>query len=461
MSKHDDKTLRLSRRAFLKGAGTVAISLPFLDFMLEGAGARASSAEAPRRLVTFFFPNGSPAELWLPDKIGADFSFRGALAPLAPKRDKIALVSGLHDPAAKEGSGDPHSRGGGAFGVGRPNPFLETDPVDTSGKRYAHSAGGISLEQFALQKRRPDTYLGSLEVGVMREALHTRTYYVKSWRGINQPNPPIVNPLNTFRRIFGEAQPTGDAPSEREKRYRQSVLDTVVGEYDRVTSERYGLSNTSRAMLSDHLDAVRDLERRAIDVDANQMAACPRPQAPPSYVDTRYSEYAEVFELQADLLAMALRCDVTRFASVLIGCGAEDLQLAGFDGPQHRLGHEWASHKDNDFLGYNLFQMGLLRSLLEKLDDPGYLDADNRTVLDNTVLLVGTEVANPSLHSQDEKLYMVCGGAGQVRTGYHHRVGDGTDRPVNDLYTACLHAIGLPVASFGDERFNTEPLSLS
>jgi hypothetical protein len=462
----------LSRRAFLRGAGTVAISLPFLDFMTGGPTAQASAVDAPKRLVTFFFPNGSPKELWLPDSTGASFAFRGALEPLAALKDKIALVSGLHDPAAKEGSGDPHSRGGGAFAVGWPNPFLEIDPVDSGGKRYAHSAGGPSLEQFALQMSRPNTYLGSLEIGVMREPIHTRTYHVKSWRGVNQPNPPIVNPLNTFRRIFGEAEPNGDGqssdrqssdrqePSSRQERYQRSVLDTVVGEYDRVTSERYGLSRTSRAMLSDHLDAVRDLERRAVRIDADLLAACQRPEAPRSYEDTLFSEYEAVFDLQAELLAMALRCDVTRYASVMTGCGAEDLELPGLEGPQHKLGHEWSSNRDNDFLRYNRFQMQLLSTLLQKLDEPSYLDANNQTVLDNTILLAGTEISNPSSHSHDEKLYMVCGGAGQVRTGYHHRAGDGTNRAANDLYSACLRAVGLEVERFGDPRFNVEPLWL-
>lgn len=456
-----DNASRLSRRAFLRGAGTVAISLPLLDFMRTGSGAHAADTQTPKRLVTFFFPNGSPKELWLPERTGRDFAFKGALEPLAPLKDKIALISGLHDPAAKEGSGDPHSRGGGAFAVGWPNPFLQTDQVDHTGKRYAHSAGGPSLDQFALQKSRPNTLLGSLEVGVMREPIHTRTYHVKSWRGVNQPNPPIVNPLNTFRRIFGEAEPLDGTPTNREKRYERSVLDTVVGEYNRVTSERYGLTNTSRAMLADHLDAVRDLERRAVRVDAELLAACTRPDAPQSYEDTLFSQYAEVFDLQAELVAMALRCDATRYVSVMTGCGAEDLELPGLEGPQHKLGHEWASNPENDFLRYNRFQMQLLQVLLEKLDHPGYLDANGHTILDNTVLLAGTEVANPSAHSHDEKLYMVAGGAGQVRTGFHHRVGDGTDRAANDLYVACLRAVGLDVDAFGDPRFNKTPLDLA
>jgi hypothetical protein len=460
MSNSRSNSTHFGRRAFLRGAGTVAISLPFLDFMVGGHGVSAAAVEVPKRLVTFFFPNGSPKELWLPEQTGADFAFQGALEPLAALKDKIALISGLHDPAAKEGSGDPHSRGSGAFAVGWPNPFLDTDPVDAAGKRYAHSAGGPSLDQFALQMSRPNTSLGSLEVGVMREPIHTRTYHVKSWRGVNQPNPPIVNPLNTFRRIFGEAEPSSRPSGSKQERYKRSVLDTVVGEYDRVTSERYGLSNASRAMLSDHLDAVRDLERRAQRIDAELLAACERPDRPRSYEDTLFSEYEAVFELQAELVAMALRCDVTRYASVMTGCGAEDLELPGLQGPQHKLGHEWSNNRSNDFLRYNRFQMRMLSILLQKLDQPSYLDANNQTVLDNTVLLAGTEISNPSSHSHDEKMYMVCGGAGRVRTGYHHRMGDGTDRAANDLYSACLQAVGVEVEGFGDPRFNVEPLEL-
>jgi hypothetical protein len=448
----------LSRRAFLKGAGSIAIALPFVDMMLPSAALAAEQA-APKRLFTFFFANGCPTELWMPASTGANFRLDRALAPLEPLRHRLALVSGLSDPAGKEGSGDDHSRGSGAFGVGVPNPYLASDVFDTSGKRHASSAGGPSIEQFALRALQPSTFLPSLEVGTMRGAPFSRTYHIKSWRGVNQPNPPIVNPLDTFRRLFGEPEVAGDDDA-RSRRYEESILDTVLPEYQRVTSERYGLSAMSRTMLADHLDQVRDLERRALHHDRTMRDQCLAPEAPDSYAETRYSEYAAVFRLQADLVAMALRCDLTRFGSVMLGAAAESFKLGELDAAHHDLGHQWNASPENDFIVYTRFQMELFAYLLARLDDADYREANGKTVLENSVILAGTEISNPSSHDHDEMLYLVAGGAGHIRTGYHHRAGDGRTRAVNDLYTACLNAIGVEAASFGSARFNREPLSL-
>lgn len=447
----------LSRRAFLKGAGTIALSLPFVDMMLP-ATAAAADAEVPRRLFTFFFANGCPADLWLPSATGANFRFDRALAPLEPLKHRLALISGLSDPAGKEGSGDDHSRGSGAFAVGAPNPYLESDIFDRSGKRHASSAGGPSIEQFALQQLQPPTPLGSLEVGTMRGAPFSRTYHIKSWRGVNQPNPPIVNPLDTFHRLFGR---NSEEPTDpRSRRYDESILDTVLPEYQRVTSERYGLSAMSRTMLASHLDQVRDLERRALFHDQHMRAQCLVPEAPQSYAETRYSEYAEVFKLQADLVAIALRCDLTRFGSIMLGAGAESFKLSDIDSAHHDLGHQWNASPDNDFVVYTRFQMELFAHLLRTLDDADYPEANGRTTLENMVLLAGTEISNPSAHDHDEMLYMVAGGGGAIRTGYHHRVGDGKNRSANDLYTTCLNAVGVEATAFGSPRFNSGPFGL-
>ncbi|MFU8804646.1 MAG: DUF1552 domain-containing protein [Bradymonadaceae bacterium] len=451
---------KMNRRAFLKGAGSIAISLPFLDMMFP-ATAAAAEIQVPQRLFTFFFANGCPSELWLPSGRGSNFQFEKALSALEPFRHRLALISGLHDPAGKEGSGDDHSRGSGAFAVGVPNPYLASDVFDGSGKRHASSAGGPSIEQFALQQVQPRTRLPSLEIGTMRGAPFSRTYHIKSWRGVNQPNPPLLNPLDTFHRIFGrpEADING-AEDGRAKRYEESILDTVLPEYHRVTSERYGLSGMSRTMIGDHMDQVRDLERRALHHDASMRAQCLAPEEPDSYTETRYSEYAEIFRLQAELLAMALRCDVTRFGNVMLGAGAESFKLTGVDSAHHDLGHQWNASPDNDFIVYTRFQMELFAYLLELLDDEAHVEANGRTVLENMVLLAGTEISNPSTHDHDEMLYLVAGGGGAIRTGYHHRVGDGKDRPENDLYTACLRAVGVEAQGFGSARFNTEPLEL-
>ena len=459
---HDRK---MTRRAFLRGAGTLAIGLPFVaalggDAVLGHRLLRASeaSAEVPRRLITFFFANGCPPELWLPESPGPLSELTGVLAPLERVRHRLALISGLSDPAGKEGSGDDHSRGSGAFAVGASNPFQDHDVVDQYGKRYANSAGGPSLEQVALQHLRPQTTLPSLELGVMRGAPKTRTYHVKSWRGVNQPNPPLLNPLDTFHRLFGH-DPNA-APDDRERARQQSILDTVLPEYHRVISDRYGLDPLSRAQISDHLDQLRQLERRAQRHDHQMRAQCLQPDQPASYAETRYSEYAEVFRLQADLLATALRCDLTRFVSFTLGAGGEDFFLAGTQAAHHELGHRYNARPDNDFSTYTLFQMTMLAELLERLDAPEFVEANGETILGNSLVLAGTEISNPSTHNHDEMFYLVAGGSFAARTGYHHRVSDGRSRAVNDLYTACLGAMGIETRVFGDARHCSEPLNL-
>lgn len=456
-----DATSGISRRAFLRGAGGVLIGLPFLEFGPSGLREAVAAPRAPTRLVTFFYPNGAPRPLWDPGGAGASPAFEGMLAPLEALRDKVAIVSGFYDVAGSTGSGDPHSRGAGAFCVGAPNPFQSTDTFDEQGKRYAQSAGGPSLEQYAAQRLKPATYLRTLAVGVRAEPVHTRTYHVKSWRGVNRPVPPIINPLNTFRRLFGEAEPLSGDPAGRHRRYQLSVLDTVIPEYHRVTSERFGLSAESRARLADHLDAIRDLERRTLLADREHQATCGGVEPPASFDRVSYSQYGEVFRLQAELVAMALRCDITRFVSIMCACGAEYYKLPGVTLANHSLAHRWQYEPDNDFLLYQRYWMDQARFFLEALDDPHYPDPDGRTVLDNTLVLIGTELGNPSIHSHEDMMYLLAGGGGRVRTNYHHVAGDGSDRAPNDLYTACLNLIGVEATTFGDPAACSEPVSLA
>ncbi|MGM0555364.1 MAG: DUF1552 domain-containing protein [Myxococcota bacterium] len=456
----DDK--KFGRRAFLKGAGSVLLSLPFLEFASGGVREAAASSDAPRRLLTFFYPNGAPRPLWDPGTTGANIELRGMLAPLAGLEDKLAIVSGFHDKAAvmQDAAGDPHSRGAGAFCVGAPNPKQESDIFDEAGKRYAQSAGGPSIDQYAAQMLQPGTYLRSLAVGVRAEPVHTRTYHVKSWKGVNRPVPPIINPLNTFRRLFGEAEPLSDEPAEREERYERSVLDTVIPEYHRVTSERYGMSPTSKAKLADHLDAIRDLERRTLLADRERQATCLGVEAPKDYERVSYSQYDEVFKLQAELVAMALRCDITRFVSMMCACGAEYYKLPGVSQANHSLAHAWQSEPDNEFVDYQSYWMQQARYLLDELDDPSYPDSDGRSILDNTLVVIGTELGNPSIHSHEDMMYLLAGGADRVRTNYHHVAGDGENRAPNDLYTACLNVMGVETTTFGAPEACTEPVNL-
>ncbi|MEM9194197.1 MAG: hypothetical protein AAGF12_33790 [Myxococcota bacterium] len=75
---------RFSRRTMLRGAGTIAIGLPFLEEMTVGL-AKGAPGSTPCRLVTAFFGLGLYPE-WQND-------FNGPLEPFSPLASKMAMFS--------------------------------------------------------------------------------------------------------------------------------------------------------------------------------------------------------------------------------------------------------------------------------------------------------------------------------------------------------------------------------
>src|SRR5262245_46146086 len=92
----------LSRRHVLRGVGAT-LALPLLDAMLPAARAVAQELVAPKRFGAVFVPHGERPGFWTPEKVGADFEVNTIMAPLAPYRDHLTVVSQLCNPIAGHG----------------------------------------------------------------------------------------------------------------------------------------------------------------------------------------------------------------------------------------------------------------------------------------------------------------------------------------------------------------------
>ena len=87
----------LPRRTVLRGLGAT-LALPFLDAMVPSSVSRAARA-APtpgHRFQAFYVPNGMAMEHWTPAEEGIGFTLSPILEPLAPYRDQMIVLSGLH-----------------------------------------------------------------------------------------------------------------------------------------------------------------------------------------------------------------------------------------------------------------------------------------------------------------------------------------------------------------------------
>lgn len=456
----------LSRRTLLRGAGGIAIGLPFLEEMRPRVSV-AQEADPPMRLFTMFFGLGIPREQMLE-------GFDGPLEPYEPLADKMAIFRNLeHQHSHQFGSGEPHFKVGDVIFVGDP-------------QKREYEASGPSIEQLVKRELHPNgvpTKLGSKSVGMWFRT-GSVSQYTRHWNFDGSPGErPERRPTRIFEQFFGDgsAIETGeldDPEAVKERHLRRSVLDTVVGEYQHYLGDRSPLGAESKAKLSVHLDNIRNVEQRLAPVEGGIMGALgqedalcqnPTPVTDPgtdipydiaqggaggSAPVIEHQDFSAAFQLQADLLALAIRCDVVRFGSMLfVGSGGH----VGFRGTYDALGssvnfssdlpgtsaHDAYFHNnrwDRVRLHQHMAQVNIAYAL-QALDNPDLLEANGKTVLDNTLVIVGTGYGGGGTttgHNPDGVFHAIAGGNGHFRPGFYDEVYN-----IIDLYDTVLKPYGI------------------
>ena len=84
----------IPRRTVLRGLGAT-LALPLLDGMIPALSAQATAAKPVHRFGVVYVPNGVIHSAWLPGTEGAAYELSPTLAPLAPFRDRMVVISGL------------------------------------------------------------------------------------------------------------------------------------------------------------------------------------------------------------------------------------------------------------------------------------------------------------------------------------------------------------------------------
>ena len=432
----------MNRRDFLKFFGGSAL-LPLMPSLV-----RAQSADFPTRLVIFYQPNGTKKELWTPSGMPTenDFEMGPLLAPLESFRDRLVLVDGLNLEAAKVGPGGPHQRGMAALLTG--TEIRTGDFVGGDGRR-AGWAGGLSLDQYALQRLRPNTPLSSLELGVrvMENIPRSRLIY----RGVEQPLPPENRPNVVFDRVFGQTVPSMVDPEVRERLQarRQSVLDHVQGDFRRL---KQLLGGEDWAKLEQHQTSVRELERR-LTVLAESEQQCGINPPDDAFDPMTEENFRTIMRAQMDLAVAALSCDTTRFVSLQSSSAVNALRFTFMDLDQHE-GHGLSHAGDSNQSMQDQWERMLiwyseqLNYFLERL---AAVPEGDGTLLDNTIVLCVNELSRGNTHSHDDMGFLLAGGAGGRLRGGRYLNFPG--RGHNDLLVSVLNALGLDDQTFGETRF--------
>src|SRR5690349_11260579 len=184
----------MSRRLFLRGAGGIAIGLPFLESLAPRTARAADST--PRRFVAFMTHNGVDMARFRPTSMGAitPATLAGtALAPLSDYASSMIVPRGIHTTPPGYTSatpGDEHHKGMGHR--------LTCAPLDP-GTLYAT---GISVDQVIAQaKNAGGAPPLTLNVGPHVDGVYAHSSYT----GPGQPVTGENNPWLAYQDLMGLA----------------------------------------------------------------------------------------------------------------------------------------------------------------------------------------------------------------------------------------------------------------
>lgn len=422
----------ISRRTLLRGmlgGAAVGIALPTLEiFLNEGGTAHADGSALPKRFGVFFWGNGMLPDRWVPGTQGLGWEPSQLLQPLSDMRDAVSVVSGM-----RVMTGNPIAHGGGPAGI------LSGAPLRMRGDE-AWTFTSPSVDQLAAASIGGETRFRSLETGVVaRQGL--------SFNGLDSRNPPETSPHRLFERVFGAGfRAPGDDTIDPSVGLRRSVLDVVTEEAHGLRG-RLGASDAHR--LDEHLDGIRELERRLARIAESppMLDACASPEAPPPdipLVDGR-PQVSVVHRAITDVLVMALACDQTRVFGHYFTDPGDNTLYPGASSGFHQLTHD----EPGDQPEVQLILTSIMEDLAHFLAALRAVPEGDGSLLDHSAVLCTTDCSYGRTHAIDDYPILLAGSAsGALRTGIHHRsAGENTSK----LLLSVLRAVGVPLAELGAE----------
>ena len=445
----------ISRRTMLRGMGA-SLGLPLLDAMIPGRRlwAESAAAEPGTRLICIEQVHGAAGcndlgasmNLWSPKSTGRDFDLSPtSLRSLEPFRDYLTIISDtdsrMADAFAPEEIGGDHFRTSAVF-------LTQAHPKQTEGSDV-HV--GTSMDQIYVQRFAQDTPIPSVELSIENVDQAGGCAYgyacaytdTSSWASPSKPLPMIRDPRAVFEMLFG----AGGTPEQRAQRLQanRSILDWMLEE---ISALQRKLGPADRRRLDLYTSNIRELEQRIQRIEAQNNSGEEReiPEAPVGVPD----DFAEHMELMFDLQVLAFMSDTTRVFSLKMGRDASPRVFAesGVTTPFHSSSHHGSREsRVVDFAAINTYHVGMLPYLLEKLQNT--MEGDSN-LLDKTMIVYGSAMADSNLHNHIRcPLFLVGGANGKLEGGRHVRAPMGT--PMANVMLDMLHKLGVEdLETFGN-----------
>jgi hypothetical protein len=450
----------LSRRTLLRGAGGVALALPFLEAMEVARPRRAAAAATPKRFVTFFTSNGSIMDVWQPTGTETNFTLTGSLQALTPHKGDLVFMRGLANEASYIYGPNAHDAACATMLTG-----AALKPGPSGAGRAGHildgTSDGPSIDQEIARVIGGKTKLASLELGVQStttilEPMVTRICY-RGTMGAAKSLPLEDDPKKVFARLFMDANASA-AALEALRTKRKSVLDAALRDFQRLGTK---VGAADRMKLDRHATTVRQIET-ALDKLGGTGLTCTVPtMAPTANLDpvdclqdgrpARCSgDFLALGQAQMDLMVLALACDLSRVVTLQWSTAESTVfhKWLNVKAEHHLMTHDAKGFRA-DLIKVEAWYAQQFAKLLDALKS--HTDADGTTLLDSCIVLWPNELSEAESHNRRDLGWVLAGkGNGALRTGRNLRYMGNT---TNQLFASLMTMFGAPTAGFGDPKF--------
>jgi hypothetical protein len=166
----------------------------------------------------------------------------------------------------------------------------------------------------------------------------------------------------------------------------------------------------------------------------------------PAGIPTQFDEH---MQLMFDMMALALQANLTKVMTFMMAAEVSNqpYTFIGISDAFHPLSHHSNNAQKIDRLAkVQAFNTKMFAGFVKKLAE---MPNGEGTMLDQSVILFGSNMSNSNLHDHFPlPTALLGGGCGKLKGNQHLRYPDHT--PIANLHVALLNRMGIPTRSLGD-----------
>ncbi|MGY8748127.1 MAG: DUF1552 domain-containing protein [Pirellulales bacterium] len=398
--------MRIDRRNFVKAG----VALPLLGSLQ--ATAFGQHAPAPQRIIFICNTLGFHPTYWNPTATG-DLSSSLYLSGMR----------GLHKMSAF----------GNFYHPGMETSNHDSEKSFLTGAIYPEASGfrnTSSIDQILARKNGPATRFPLLCLSLLNRSCSTDQ--------LGSLIAPVHDEKVLFDMLFGVVNKS--AKKRRLKR-DQSISDTL---HQDMLDLRRQANAKDAGKLDEYLAVLNALEQQISHQD--KWLKTDKPVvADPIVEDPRYPFEAKIRNM-LKLAVLAFQTDSTRV--ITLNMPFTNNSAIAVPGLKNKVGWHSSSHHGNKpakLAKLKLIEESILRNLDQFIFDLDQIKEEDGTLLDNTLVVVGSNMGNASGHTHNNLPILVAGGG--IRHVQHQA--QATPTPLCNLYLEILNNFGVPMDQFG------------